>query len=422
MPSGAFRFVHAGDFHLHQPLYGVSEVPAHLREAFVDAPYTAAAQVFQTCLDESVDFLVLTGDLVNPRRSGPRGPVFLAEWFEKLAARSIEIYWAGGVVDSPDDWPAEWLEMPILHRFGHDNIEEVMQQKAGAPLACILGCGGDDKRKIRASEYRTENTTLFTLASGHGYTDIASLAHASLRVNYWALGGRTQREQLINSASCVALYPGSPQGRCPEEVGAYGCTLVHVSDQGHIRTQQIATDALRWHTEKIEMHDAAKTTDLFAAMKDRAGSIQEVNGHRPTLVTWKIATGGPLGAKLRHGPMVEDFCEKMRREFGMDKTPLWTVNIEPESTPTFGHSYYEEETILGDFLRLARHHETVHDNEQSLTLAPYIDGRSDCETIADELELSDPTERVAVLKRAAVLGIDLLRGDWREEEEKSAKR
>ena len=41
MASGAFRFVHAGDFQLHQPLYGVSEVPAHLR----DSHYQAAATI-----------------------------------------------------------------------------------------------------------------------------------------------------------------------------------------------------------------------------------------------------------------------------------------------------------------------------------------------------------------------------------------
>ena len=44
MSTRPFRFVHASDFHLEQPLMGVAEVPDHLRELFLDAPYAAARQ------------------------------------------------------------------------------------------------------------------------------------------------------------------------------------------------------------------------------------------------------------------------------------------------------------------------------------------------------------------------------------------
>ena len=44
MSQPPLRFVHAGDLHLERPLSGVSEVPDHLREAFLEAPYLAAEQ------------------------------------------------------------------------------------------------------------------------------------------------------------------------------------------------------------------------------------------------------------------------------------------------------------------------------------------------------------------------------------------
>ena len=48
MSQPPLRFVHAGDLHLECPLGGVAEVPEHLRELLLDAPFLAAQQVFET--------------------------------------------------------------------------------------------------------------------------------------------------------------------------------------------------------------------------------------------------------------------------------------------------------------------------------------------------------------------------------------
>ena len=42
MPASPFRFIHASDFHLERPLMGVADVPDHLRDLFLESPYTAA--------------------------------------------------------------------------------------------------------------------------------------------------------------------------------------------------------------------------------------------------------------------------------------------------------------------------------------------------------------------------------------------
>ncbi|HJS06952.1 MAG TPA: metallophosphoesterase, partial [Pirellulales bacterium] len=60
----AFRFLHTSDFHLEQPPAGLAEIPDHLRDLLVEAPYRAAANVFQAAIESEVDFVVLAGDLV----------------------------------------------------------------------------------------------------------------------------------------------------------------------------------------------------------------------------------------------------------------------------------------------------------------------------------------------------------------------
>ena len=105
MSHRPFRFVHASDFHLETPLEGVAEVPDHLREPLVDAAYTAAGRVFDAVLAEEAEFLVLSGDILHPPHTGPRGPLFLSEQFARLAQRQIPVYWATGGIDPPEVWP-----------------------------------------------------------------------------------------------------------------------------------------------------------------------------------------------------------------------------------------------------------------------------------------------------------------------------
>ena len=94
MSSRPLRFVQAGDFQLHQPLRGLVDVPDHLMEKLIEAPYRATERVFDAALAAEVDFVLLTGNLFDPHRAGPRGLVFLAAQFARLAERGIGIDWA----------------------------------------------------------------------------------------------------------------------------------------------------------------------------------------------------------------------------------------------------------------------------------------------------------------------------------------
>ena len=50
MAQTPLRLVHASDLHLERPPFGLNKVPPALRDVFVEAPYQAAEQVFETAL------------------------------------------------------------------------------------------------------------------------------------------------------------------------------------------------------------------------------------------------------------------------------------------------------------------------------------------------------------------------------------
>ena len=102
MSAQSFRFLCAGGFHLHAVLQGLSEAPEHLLESLVSAPYRAAEQVFQTAVREEVDFVVLTGDLLDAASGGPRAVAFLVKQFELLRDHGIPIYWTASKLECHD--------------------------------------------------------------------------------------------------------------------------------------------------------------------------------------------------------------------------------------------------------------------------------------------------------------------------------
>ena len=96
----SLRLLHASDLHLEQPIYGLAEVPDHLRELLIEAPYHAAEQVFEAALAEDVDAVLLAGDVLNVDRAGPPAIMLLLEQFARLGDRGIPVYWAGGVAST----------------------------------------------------------------------------------------------------------------------------------------------------------------------------------------------------------------------------------------------------------------------------------------------------------------------------------
>src|SRR5207302_4126255 len=96
MSGQHFRFLHAAGFALDQPLAGLAEFPEALIELALDAPFIAAQRVFDTAIEERVDFVVLSGDLVDLAHLSPRSIAFLVQNFQRLAEHKIALYWAGG--------------------------------------------------------------------------------------------------------------------------------------------------------------------------------------------------------------------------------------------------------------------------------------------------------------------------------------
>jgi hypothetical protein len=406
MSNWPFRFVHASDFHLELPPGGVAEVPDHLRDLFLESTYWAAEKVFETARSEEADFLILSGDILDPTRTGPRGPLFLVEQFEKLAERKIPVYWAGGRVDPPSAWPSAVRLPENVHVFPTGRADELIHRRDETPRARLIGASRGRGRSIRAAHFDAPNDGLFSIAVAHGSADAETLQGHG--IDYWALGGRHTRQTLFSSPR-AAHFPGSPQGRRPEESGPYGCALVEVDGERKSRITQVPTALMRWCSERLVVGPSDTRADLETMLHQQMQAVRQSIPETDLMITWTVGGSGPLIALLRKGNLAGELREALRAEHGSGPPAAWSVSLGAEPAEVLPPEWYEQQTIRGEFLRAIRHYQM--NPSEAIDLEPYLSEGQLAGSLGAAVAISGPRTRDRVLAEAAMLGVDLLSGE-----------
>ena len=155
------RFIHASDLHLDRTLEGIAECPAYWEQKMLGVSKRAAERLFQKCVEEEIDFLILSGNVLNANLAPPGIFLFLVEQFERLKQAGIKVYWAGGEFDSPEDWTNAFPLPENLHRFPSDTIQEYYFYRTEGedtlPIAKLVGMSRNQRRKrIRSNGGNTQ--------------------------------------------------------------------------------------------------------------------------------------------------------------------------------------------------------------------------------------------------------------------------
>jgi DNA repair protein SbcD/Mre11 len=396
------RLVHASDLHLEQPVYGLPEVPDHLRELLVEAPYHAAEQVFETALAEDVDAVLLAGDVLNVDRAGPPAIVLLLDQFARLAERGIQIYWAGGAVDLPDSWPRSVMLPSNVHVFPIGRVETLDLARAGDVIARVQGTSCPEGGSVETRGFHRDVHGLFTIGVAHGTTD--SAGHEGDRVHYMALGGR-HLQQTVDEQPGIAHYCGTPQGRGPTETGPHGCTVITVDETCRAKMKFIATDTIRWIDQALEVTATTKEGQLRDRMVERLEKLQAQHPGVDLFVRWTVRGAGPLINRLRPNSLADELLVDLRRKFGERSPVAWSASIACDSPLSVPAEWYDQETCLGDFLRVVRDFEL---HETPFDLRGFLPENVRDEFLESIGQIESDEANKELLCRASKLGVDLL--------------
>ena len=481
MRQRPFRFLHASDLYLGRPVTGLGDLPAHLLSRVVDAPRLAAERLFRTAISEQVDFVVLSGNIVNPYHTGPWGPVFLVEQFEKLKAANIRVYWAAGKLDSAERWPAE-LPLPSnVTLFPTSHVDDPIFERDGFSIARLQGVScSPERRKIRPGEFNPDNTGLFTIAVAVGKVNPSTLKKRG--IDYWALGGmparhtsygnppaprtiernevrptneaetntkantrpnaeppkanggtapkqksdapKPVREDFLRSS--IVHYPGTMLARSFDELGNYGATLVDVDETGKVHISFVPTSPLRFVDEQVRFESGTDFERVKDELRDRLITHQSLQDGYDLYIRWAIDASEDFELKLRRDGVAEKICDELRQEFGMNEPFAWVVEIKAAIPENFPPEFYDQETIMGDYLRRLRHYQLGETELPSLSRylpqdSPIFpqenqpsqniienNSTNNLDDYAEPLLTKNSIKRDDLLRWAAMLGVEML--------------
>lgn len=399
--SESFRFLQGSDFRLDHPMRNLAAVPAHLRTLVADAAYSSAVRFFDLAITESVDFVLLAGNLLDTELGSCRPATWLLNQFERLRDKGIRVYWCGGECDQPDRWPGG-VELPDnVVVFPATLVEEAVFERQGKPVATILGASCDPRRSGTA-DFVVESTAPFPIALTCGGIDGSTPLARNVR--YWAVGGATQ-PSVSERAQSLVVHSGTQQSRGLAETGAHGCHVVRVDSTGAVKIRFQELDAVRWLPQQVSIAESATLEEIQNLLGERSLKLLTEHPDRLLLVSWQVSPAGPFNPAFRGEKPAEQILKWLRDEFGKPADGLWSTSLQiapPQSMPS---DWYEEDTMLGDFLRAVGRYQG--DESLSIALHEYLPESVEDSAVAGVIRVTGD-QRLALLGEVAVLGAGYL--------------
>ena len=363
------RFVHAADLHLDSPFRGIrSEAPEYVADSLRRATFDAYENIVALCLRESVDALVVAGDIYDGADRSLRAQLKFVDGLNRLDGAGIRSYICHGNHDPLDGWEARLSLPPGCVRFGPEVTGEPVFADEPERVA-VYGVSYPTR------EVRENLTPLFTQASLDGGFGIG-LLHANVGGNpnhdsyapcsvtdlaetgldYWALG-HVHTRQVLRQERPTVVYPGNPQGRHPLETGERGVYLVEVDDYGAVSLDFRPVDVVRWETLEVGIAALEAEQELLDAVDSATAACADAAGGRSVVFRLTLSGRGPLHRWLRSAGTVEDLRERVNERYAPSTSSgqawFWCERIQADTaSPVDREQVAQREDFAGDLARL----------------------------------------------------------------------
>lgn len=336
--SQPLRFLHASDLRLERPLGGLTEIPPHWRTLCSEAPRRAAARAFELARQERCEFVVLSGDVVDPELAGLRLLRWLNEEFDRLAEAGVRVYWSGGRSDAAARWPRGWKFPQNVVRFRGAKPSIEMHVDASGRRLALCGCGASLGREIAPGRWTGAPKHAARVFVAHGRVPLARMKDTGH--DYWALGGRSQPRRHA-AGRALWRYCGTIQARSPREASPHGVSLVEWDGGEQFSLRAVACDAVRYRVEHLTVAADSEPAEIEQQMRQRIELAAQDAG-RPLIIWWRLQ--GPASSPRHGNETLHNLLSALRLTPGaqawsaaVDWTPADALATErPEDTAAAG--------------------------------------------------------------------------------------
>ena len=369
------RFIHAADPHLDSPLQGLEAHEGAPVEGLRGATRRAFENLVSLAIEESVDFVVIAGDLYDGDWKDYSTGLFFRAQMVRLQNRGTPVYLIAGNHDAASVITKKLSLPENVHVFSTRTTESL--EVAGHPIT-IHGRGFPNRAvpENLASEYPMALPGRFNLGLLHtsltgrpGHDTYAPCSVAQLRekgYQYWALGHIHQPE-VINEDPWI-VFAGNCQGRHIKETGARGCRLVTVSDSLQVEgVEWRSLDVVRWAELNIDLSGIETETEATRLVSDAMGKA--VTAAEGRLVAARIILSGTTqlhGSLHRNDEHWNAQFQASAQDLGAEA--IWIERITVSTSPVYDIAQLAERDALTKIV-VSNLNETDH---QPILLPPEI--------------------------------------------------
>lgn len=289
------KLLHAADLHIDSPLRGLSRYEGAPAEEIRKAAREAVENLVLLAITESVDAVLLAGDIYDGDWKDYKTGLFFAAQMRRLQAADIPVMLVAGNHDAASTITRELRLPDNVHRFATDRPESVILEDLGLAVHG-QGYAIRDVTENLAARYPAPRAGLFNVGLLHtalaGYDGHATYAPCGVGelvasgYDYWALG-HVHTRQIVHAEQPWIVFPGNTQGRHARETGGKGATLVTVADDGRATLEHRDLDVVRWALVEVDANGARHVEDVldrldhaFARERERAeGRLVAVRAH-----------------------------------------------------------------------------------------------------------------------------------------------
>ena len=342
-----FSFIHAADLHLDTPFTGVGKINVALQQRLRDASLTVFDNLIRAAVAHRVGFVVLAGDIYDGAERGVRAQARFIEGVHELGQHGIGCFFIHGNQDPvgegwsalrPEDFPASAVLFDQC-----DEVRAVPVVRDGEIIAIVHGISFRSRSETRNlsllfPEERSAGPFHIGLLhcnvggqTGHdNYAPCTLEDLCSRAIDYWALGHIHER-MVLRSADPLVMYPGNLQARRFDECGPKGATLVHVNISGHIETEMLELDEVRFAQLSVDVSGRSSLEEVLAECTTVA--MQFAAQVRPRLLLSRLSLCGQTTAHhdLLRANMQDQLIPALRDR--LDENAVWLDQVAIKTIP-----------------------------------------------------------------------------------------
>lgn len=331
------KFIHTADLHLDSPFIGLKHLPDSLFKRLKESTFTAFQKMVSTALKESVDFVLIAGDLYDGEERSLKAQLKLKNGFEQLKEAGIDVFIIHG---NHDHMGGRWIELEWpenVHVFSNEHVEVKQMIKNGERLANIYGYSYPSRavtKNITDQFNKVSHANdIFHIGMLHGtiegdkehdrYCPFRLHELIEKKLDYWALG-HIHKRQIVHEYHPTIVYPGNIQGRNRKEIGEKGFYLVEL-EEDESKLSFICTSDIIWTCVSVSIEELSNMSEFIKTCGRLVEQIR--TEQKGTFLTIHVIGTGPLAHDFQGEQTIEDLRDHLNEVEGMRNDFVWVISI-----------------------------------------------------------------------------------------------